>query len=304
MCGLRSNTLTGAPWREHLATRQRVDAELRNAEEPRTSAERRERERRQNLGYEIERRNAQRLIARGCRVTIATDNYQGRAPEFRKTPKPDIHEAGIGSILAIEGLVELGMSEMDAIVAATRNGAIAAGILDRSGTVEVGKQADLVLLAADPLSDISNIRKLDAVIAQGRRVNIDALPHSVLFYTGPLPAGAVRAPTVQATAQNEPSARGAATSAAAKPASSHESRGALPVRRVTRTALGKYLVELENGEVWGQLDSDDTPIALPSNTEGLTAEIKRSFVGSTTMKIKGTGRAFKVSSVSKADNSN
>ena len=63
-------------------------------------------------------------------------------------------------------------------------------MLDEIGTVEVGKQADLVLLSADPLADIANIRKLDAVIARGRRINVDALPEQVLFYTGPPPTGA------------------------------------------------------------------------------------------------------------------
>ncbi|MFK7829557.1 MAG: amidohydrolase family protein [Congregibacter sp.] len=305
ICALRSNTLTGRPWREHLKTRQRVEAELKNAPPPRTSAERRAREARQNLGYAIQRRNAERLIASGCRVTIATDNYQGRAPEFRKTAKPEIHEAGIGSILAIEGLVELGMSEMDAIVAATRNGAIAAGMLDQIGTLEVGKEADLLLLSANPLADISNIRQLDKVIARGRQVNIDAMPENIIFYTGPRPDGAVRPKALDATPQNArrapmPIAAQATTSTrtTTQPrATTGDSRKALAIRNISKTALGKYVVELDNGEVWRQLNSDNTPVSLPSDTTGLTAEFKRTFAGSTTMKIKGTGRSFKVTPV-------
>lgn len=305
ICGMRSNTLTGAAWRQHLSSRQDVDAKLKDADKPQSSAERRERERRQNLNYEIERRNAKRLIDRGCRVTIATDNYQGRAPEFRKTPKPEIHEAGIGSILAIEGLVELGMSEMDALVAATRNGAIATGMLDRIGTIETGKEADLILLAANPLDNISNIRKLDAVVARGRRIDPTALPHSVLFYTGPLPRGAVRAPVVAAQAAvapapvalAQPAASAAAVAAPSPAPPTAESRAALAIRQISKTTLGKYVIELDNGQVWRQLSSDNTPIAIPSDTSGLTAELKKSFIGTTTLKIQGTGRAFKVTRV-------
>ncbi len=184
LCAMRSNTLTGKPWQAHLLQKKAAEEALRDAPHARTSAERRQRENRLNLHYEIQRRNAERLIRAGCRVTIATDNYQGRAPEFRKTAKPEDQEAGIGSILAIEGLVELGMTEMQAIVAATRNGAIAAGMLESIGTIEVGKAADLILLHENPVENIRNIRSLAQVIARGRIIDLGALPESRLFYSG------------------------------------------------------------------------------------------------------------------------
>ena len=46
------------------------------------------------------------------------------------------------------------------------------------GTIEVGKLADLVLLGADPLDDISNTQKIEAVIVNGRylgRADLDAM---------------------------------------------------------------------------------------------------------------------------------
>ncbi|MEO1202795.1 MAG: amidohydrolase family protein [Pseudomonadota bacterium] len=305
ICGLRSNTLAGEPWQRHVAARRIAEVELADAPPPKSSAEARARQQRLGVDYEIQRRNAERLIAAGCRVSIATDNYQGRAPEFRKAPKSEVHEAGIGSILAIEGLVELGMSEMDAIVAGTRNGAIAAGMLDEIGTVEVGKQADLILLSADPLADIRNIRRLDAVIARGRQVDIDALPEQVLFYTGPAPTRPRQAARPTAAPQAIAPAAAATTAAAATPVQTAtpaqpaenaeaEDRSALPIKSVSRSALGRYIVELENGEIWKQLDSDDTPVAIPRDVSGLTAELKRSFLGSTTLKVSGTDRAFKV----------
>ena len=51
-------------------------------------------------------------------------------------------------------------AQVQAIVAATRTGASAAGKLNQFGTIEAGKFADLVFLDADPLVDIANIRRL------------------------------------------------------------------------------------------------------------------------------------------------
>ena len=185
ICGLRSNTLTGEMWQQHLQQREQAMAELENAPPPETSAEHRRRLDRLGHLYQIERENAQRLIQAGCRVTIATDNYQGRAPEFRRETKAEIQEAGIGSIIAIEGLVELGMTPMQAIVAGTKNGAIACRGLAEFGTIEVGKSADLVLLDANPLRDISNIRRQSLVMARGNIIDTNALPLQRIFYTGP-----------------------------------------------------------------------------------------------------------------------
>ncbi len=73
------------------------------------------------------------------------------------------------------------MTPMQAIVAATANGAGAALRSKDLGTIEKGKAADLVLLEADPLKDIHNIEKIHAVIAQGRLVDLAALPEHPLF---------------------------------------------------------------------------------------------------------------------------
>jgi len=185
ICGLRSNTLAGQPWQEHLEKRRQAVIALAEAAPPQTSAERRRREAMRGDLYQLERINAERLIRAGCRVTIATDNYQGSAPEFRRVVKPEIQEAGIGSLIAIEGLVELGMTPMQALVAGTRNGAMACRGLDEFGTIEVGKSADLVLLDANPLKDIRNIRRQSLVVARGQVIDAAALPRQRIFYTGP-----------------------------------------------------------------------------------------------------------------------
>ena len=58
------------------------------------------------------------------------------------------------------------------------------------GTIEAGKLADLVLLTADPLADISNLRKIAAVMKEGRTVDRARLPLSrVLSVAPPVPPG-------------------------------------------------------------------------------------------------------------------
>jgi imidazolonepropionase-like amidohydrolase len=65
-------------------------------------------------------------------------------------------------------LVQAGLTPLEALQAATRNPAEATGLADDLGTVEVGKLADLVLLEADPLADITNTSRIAAVFANGR----------------------------------------------------------------------------------------------------------------------------------------
>jgi imidazolonepropionase-like amidohydrolase len=67
----------------------------------------------------------------------------------------------------LELLVEMGLTPLEAIQAATRNPALAMAKSDR-GTVAVDRRADLVLLSADPLARISNIRSVHTVVVGGR----------------------------------------------------------------------------------------------------------------------------------------
>lgn len=74
-------------------------------------------------------------------------------------------------------LVEAGLPPLAALQAATINAARAMHWEDRLGSIEVGKLADLVLLDADPLADITNVRRIHAVVADGRfldRATLDA----------------------------------------------------------------------------------------------------------------------------------
>jgi len=64
--------------------------------------------------------------------------------------------------------VKAGFTPMEALQTATRNPALFLGRLEDLGTVEAGKIADLVLLDANPLDDIHNTQKIDAVVWAGR----------------------------------------------------------------------------------------------------------------------------------------
>jgi imidazolonepropionase-like amidohydrolase len=185
VCSMLVSTITGEAWQKHLKSREEFEKkradEIKKGttpERPRTTIERRQLDADLGVGLELRRKNAQELVAAGAIVTVGTDSYWAAAPELTRTPKPENQDHGIGTILAIEGLVELGMTPAQAIVAATRNGAIACGGEKTFGTIEVGKAADLVLLAADPLADIHNIRKVTAVMRNGRVVDIDKLPET------------------------------------------------------------------------------------------------------------------------------
>ena len=70
----------------------------------------------------------------------------------------------------LELLVEAGLSPREALAAATRTAAAFLGQARTLGTLEVGKIADLVVLAADPVASIAAIRQIEVVIRDGRVV--------------------------------------------------------------------------------------------------------------------------------------
>lgn len=64
-----------------------------------------------------------------------------------------------------------GLSPYEILEAATRNAAEYVGDASEFGTIEVGKRADLLLLEANPLEDVSNVSRLAGVMVRGRWIS-------------------------------------------------------------------------------------------------------------------------------------
>ncbi|MEP6572860.1 MAG: amidohydrolase family protein [Gemmatimonadota bacterium] len=78
----------------------------------------------------------------------------------------------------LANLVAAGLTPTEALQSASRDAAIFLGLGDSTGTIAIGKRADLVLLEADPLLDIHRTRQVAAVFTQGRlflRADLDSL---------------------------------------------------------------------------------------------------------------------------------
>jgi imidazolonepropionase-like amidohydrolase len=69
--------------------------------------------------------------------------------------------------LEMELMHQGGMETMDVIVAATRNGAELCDLADQTGTLEVGKLADVIIVDGNPLEDIKDIAKVEMVFKEG-----------------------------------------------------------------------------------------------------------------------------------------
>jgi imidazolonepropionase-like amidohydrolase len=67
-------------------------------------------------------------------------------------------------------MVESGMTPAQVITAATKSSAEFLGQEANLGTLEQGKWADMIVLGADPLTDIRNSRQIDAVYIAGNKV--------------------------------------------------------------------------------------------------------------------------------------
>jgi imidazolonepropionase-like amidohydrolase len=70
----------------------------------------------------------------------------------------------------LEDMVQAGLTPMQAIVCATKNNAELLKIEATRGTLRPGKRADLIVLAANPLDDITNTRSIVTIFHDGRTV--------------------------------------------------------------------------------------------------------------------------------------
>src|SRR5438270_13414118 len=86
----------------------------------------------------------------------------------------------------MENMAETDIPPIHIIQSATKLTAEAMRVADRIGTVEPGKIADIIIVDADPLADIANLRKVSAVVFDGKQVELGY--HS--WYATPFLGGA------------------------------------------------------------------------------------------------------------------
>lgn len=106
----------------------------------------------------IAQENLRQIHAAGGVLVLGTDQTSG----------PAVHRE-------LELIVASGIPTLDAIRIATLNGAIFLGKEKSMGSVEEGKLADLLILAADPVADINNAKQISVVIKGGRIIDRSAL---------------------------------------------------------------------------------------------------------------------------------
>lgn len=82
-----------------------------------------------------------------------------------------VRAQGFSEHLELELMVQAGLTPLEAITAATRNGAKVLKIDNAFGTLAAGKCADFIVLDANPAKDIRNTRKIFAVYKAGKLVS-------------------------------------------------------------------------------------------------------------------------------------
>jgi imidazolonepropionase-like amidohydrolase len=104
------------------------------------------------------RENLKRLHAAGVPIALGTDMWAF---------------PGLGVSIEMDLYVQCGLMPLEALRAATLTAAASLGVEKDRGTLEPGKRADFLLLDADPISDVKNVRAIAAVYKAGQRVPSD-----------------------------------------------------------------------------------------------------------------------------------
>ena len=109
--------------------------------------------------FETALHNLKKLHAAGILIALGTDS--GAMP---------VRAQGFSEHLELELMVQAGLTPLQAITTATRNASQVLKIDKNYGTLEKGKSADMIILRANPATDIRNTRTIEAVYKAGQLV--------------------------------------------------------------------------------------------------------------------------------------
>lgn len=119
--------------------------------------------RRYKAALEVASRNLKALADAGAGIAMGTDSGTGLPGRF----------VGYFELLELEMMAKAGLTPAQVLESATREAARCLKLDAQLGTLEPGKWADFVVLDADPLADIRNVRRIDSVWIAGTRVRRD-----------------------------------------------------------------------------------------------------------------------------------
>src|SRR3954451_25454456 len=107
---------------------------------------------------EVANRNLKKLADAGVKIAMGTDT--GPPARFQ----------GYFELMELEMMAKAGLTPAQVLASATRDAARCMKLDREVGTLEANKWADFVVLDADPLADISNVKKISAVYIAGNSV--------------------------------------------------------------------------------------------------------------------------------------
>ena len=110
--------------------------------------------------YDLALKNVGQAHAAGVRLLTGTDTF-----DTYVFPGFSTHDE-------LANLVEAGLAPSAALKTATIDAAIFSGVQEDFGSIEIGKVADMILLNADPLSDIRNTRQVQGVFFNGQFLSL------------------------------------------------------------------------------------------------------------------------------------
>jgi len=113
---------------------------------------------RYKAGLEVASRNLKKLSDAGVKIAMGTDT--GPPARFQ----------GYFELMELEMMAKAGLTPRQVLASATRDAARCMKLDGEVGTLETNKWADFVVLDADPLADISNGRRINAVYVAGNSV--------------------------------------------------------------------------------------------------------------------------------------